>query len=83
MYLLGIDVGTTGTRALLVNESSGAVVASATSDYPLYTPKPQWAEQDPEDWWQGTIKAVRQALQTAGASGKEVRAIGLSGQMHG
>jgi xylulokinase len=83
MYLLGIDVGTTGTRALLVNESDGAVAASATSEYPLYTPKPQWAEQDPEDWWRGTTQAVRQALQKAGASGKDVRAIGLSGQMHG
>lgn len=83
MYLLGIDIGTTGARALLVDESTGAVVASATSDYPLYTPKPQWAEQEPEDWWQGTIQAVGQALRLAGIRGKDVRAIGLSGQMHG
>jgi xylulokinase len=45
-YLLGIDVGTTGTKTLLIDEDGG-VIASATIEYPMYTPRPQWAEQDP------------------------------------
>jgi len=80
--LLGLDIGTTGTRALLVDEG-GRVVASAVSEYPLYTPQPQWAEQDPADWWQATIEATRAALARAGVSGEEVGGVGLSGQMHG
>ncbi len=81
-YLLGLDIGTTGTRALLVDEA-GRVVASAVSEYPLYTPQPQWAEQDPADWWQATCEATRAALARAGVSGGEVGGVGLSGQMHG
>lgn len=80
--LLGLDIGTTGTRALLVDEE-GHVVASAVSEYPLYTPQPQWAEQDPADWWQATIEATRAALARAGVSGEAVGGVGLSGQMHG
>jgi xylulokinase len=81
-YLIGMDVGTTGAKALLIDET-GAVRASATSEYPMYTPRPQWAEQDPEDWWRGAIKAVRQVLAESGVKGAEVKAIGLTGQMHG
>jgi len=81
-YLLGLDIGTTGTRALLVDEV-GHIVASAVSEYPLYTPQPQWAEQDPADWWQATCEATRAALARAGVSGEEVGGVGLSGQMHG
>lgn len=83
-YLLGIDVGTSGTKALVIDTAlDGAVAGSATVTYPLYTPKPLWAEQDPEDWWQATISAVGQAIEKAGIEGKDVRGIGLSGQMHG
>ncbi len=79
--LLGIDVGTTGARALLVSED-GTVLASDTQEYPLHTPRPLWAEQDARDWWQGTVAAVRGALSQLEHPG-HVTAIGLSGQMHG
>lgn len=52
-YLLGLDIGTTSTRAIVVDED-GKLVASSTKDYPLITPKPGWAEQNPEDWWNAT-----------------------------
>ncbi len=82
--LLGIDVGTTGTRAILVDEADGRVVAGATREYPLHTPRPLWAEQDPDDWWRGTVGVVQDALAAARKLGPvDVRGIGLSGQMHG
>ena len=81
-YLLGIDVGTTGTKALLI-DTSGKVVASATKEYPLHTPRPGWAEQDPADWWRGTVDAIREVMAKAGARPEEVRGLGLSGQQHG
>src|SRR5512140_32780 len=81
-YLMGIDVGTTGTRAVIVDES-GRLLGAATVDYPLYTPKPLWAEQNPEDWWRAACGAVRGALEDAGISGTEIGGVGLSGQMHG
>ena len=83
-YLLGIDIGTSGTKALLINASKdGEVVASATRTYPLYTPKPLWAEQEPEDWWQATVSAIGDCIEAAGIESKKIRGIGLSGQMHG
>ncbi len=81
-YLLGIDVSTTGAKALVI-DPHGTVIASATEEYPLYTPKPLWSEQNPEDWWQGTVQAIRRVLQTPGVSADEIAAIGLTGQMHG
>jgi len=83
-YLLGIDIGTSGAKALLINASRGGeVVASATKTYPLYTPKPLWAEQEPEDWWQATIAAVGDILEASGINPGDIKGIGLSGQMHG
>ncbi len=76
-YLMGIDVGTTGTRAIVIDEA-GTLVASATAEYPLYTPRPLWAEQDPLDWWQAAQTAVRAALARANLSGGDVQGIGLS-----
>lgn len=85
-YFLGIDLGTTGARAIIVDGSNGEVIAGATSEYPLDAPRPLWAEQNPADWWRGTVEAVQGALhkarQTLGGS-VEVAAVGLSGQMHG
>jgi xylulokinase len=81
-YLLGIDVGTSGARALLCNEE-GRVAATATTEYPAHSPRPLWSEQDPEDWWRGACESVRMAIARAGIDAKEVRGIGLSGQMHG
>jgi xylulokinase len=80
--LLGIDVSTTGAKALLINQQ-GKVVNSATTPLSLSTPKPLWSEQNPEDWWVGIAHSIRQALEAANAEGGDVLAIGLTGQMHG
>jgi xylulokinase len=77
--LLGLDVGTGGARAVAVDES-GEVVAEASSEYPLTSPRPGWAEQDPEDWWEGAKEALGEVA--AGVEG-EVVGLGLTGQMHG
>ena len=81
-YLIGIDVGTTGAKTILVDES-GQLHASTLEEYPLYTPQPKWAEQDPEDWWQATVKSIQRVLAESQVSPKEVKGLGLSGQMHG
>src|ERR1700757_3663110 len=80
---MGIDVGTGGTRALLVDQQ-GRVRASRTAVHEEMTMlKPLWAEQRPENWWEASQAAIRGALAQAGIGGREVRGIGLSGQMHG
>ena len=81
-YFLGIDVSTTGAKALLIDEKGG-VAASATTPLTLQTPKPLWSEQDPREWWKGTRASIRKALADAGAKGDDVAAVGLTGQMHG
>jgi xylulokinase len=82
-YMMGIDVGTTGTRAVIVRPD-GHVAGAATGDHePMRMPKPGWAEQDPANWWEATIHAVRAALENAGLKGGDIGAVGLSGQMHG
>ncbi|HKG81498.1 MAG TPA: xylulokinase, partial [Pyrinomonadaceae bacterium] len=82
MILLGIDVSTTGAKALLIDDE-GRVLSSATRSLTLSTPHPLWSEQEPEDWWTATKSSILQALATADASGESVAAIGLTGQMHG
>jgi xylulokinase len=82
MYL-GIDIGTGGTRALLI-DARGAVRAGCTSVHEDMTmARPLWAEQRPENWWDAAVDAIRGVLAQAGVSGKDIRTIGLSGQMHG
>ncbi len=81
-YYLGIDIGTSGTKTLLINEL-GKVIAEANAAYPLYQPKPGWTEQNPNDWWKATVKTVRAVVRKAKLKPSAVRAIGLSGQMHG
>ncbi|MYA62581.1 MAG: xylulokinase [Dehalococcoidia bacterium] len=78
-HYLGIDVGTTAVKALVVNEL-GSVVGEAESPLEVSVPRPGWAEQNPSDWWHGTVHAVRAAC--AQADIREVESIGLSGQMH-
>ncbi|MCD6291802.1 MAG: xylulokinase [Anaerolineae bacterium] len=82
-YLLGIDVGTGGTRAILVDPATGDVIAGSTDEYPMYTPQPQWAEQDPADWWRATRNAIQGAIAQAGIRAEDIQGIGLTGQMHG
>ena len=81
-FLLGIDVSTTGAKALLIDEQ-GVVVSSATTPLTLFTPRPLWSEQDPREWWSGTVQSIRRVLEQAGTSGDCVAAVGLTGQMHG
>jgi len=79
---LGIDIGTSGVKALLIDEQ-GNIQASAMVEYPIYTPFPLWSEQEPEDWWKGTIEVLHQLVQQVGNRSKQICAIGLTGQMHG
>lgn len=84
--LLGIDLGTTGVKAALFAADDGRMLASAFVDYPLYHPHPGWAEQNPGEWWQATITAIRACLAGGTQQGvqlADLRGIGLSGQMHG
>jgi len=81
-YLIGLDVGTTGTKTVLVDEG-GKILATATVEHPSYFPKPGYSEQVPEDWWNSTVESVRQVLEKANIKGTDVQGIGLSGQMHG
>jgi xylulokinase len=82
MAVLGIDVGTTGSRALVLDEAGRTVSGSAEHEA-FRSPQTGWAEQDPDDWWRACQTAVRRALDAGGTGGAEVQAIGLSGQMHG
>jgi xylulokinase len=81
--LLGIDVGTGGTRALLLDHT-GRVLGSATAEHaPMSSPKIGWAEQAPQDWWRAACIAILQCLSKANVSAAEITGIGLTGQMHG
>src|SRR5690242_10635459 len=81
-HLLGIDIGTSGTKTLVCDDD-GKVLATAMAEHPISSPKPGWSEQNPEDWWQATIKATKQVIKKAGIKPADVQGIGLSGQMHG
>jgi xylulokinase len=83
MTYLGIDVGTGGTRALVIDQK-GTVIASASAEHENFaSPRPGWAEQDPRDWWKACGNAVRKALQSSGVRAEEIACVGFSGQMHG
>jgi xylulokinase len=83
MRFLGIDVGTGGTRAVLI-DSEGRVTASATGEHePFASPQTGWAEQDPRDWWRAAIVAVRGVLAKGNVAPDEISGVGFSGQMHG
>ena len=82
-YWLGIDIGTGGTRALLVNERGKLEHAFTAAHEDIHMERPLWAEQRPENWWDAAHEAIRGVLAHAGASGSDVRGVGLSGQMHG
>ena len=84
--LLGIDLGTTGVKAALFAADDGHVLASAFFEYPLSHPQPGWAEQNPADWWNATVSAIRACMADArlySVEPRDVRGVGLSGQMHG
>jgi xylulokinase len=81
-HLLGIDIGTSGTKTLVCDDD-GKVLATAMAEHPISSPRPGWSEQNPEDWWQATVKATRAVLKKAKVKPADVQGIGLSGQMHG
>ncbi len=81
-YLLGIDIGTSGTKTLICDED-GKVLATAMAEHRIFSPKPGWSEQNPQDWWTATVTATKAVLKKAKVKGAEVSAVGLSGQMHG
>lgn len=81
-YLLGIDIGTSGTKTLICDHK-GKVLATAVAEHDLFAPKPGWSEQDPIQWWDASCKATKAVLAKAKVKGSQITAIGLSGQMHG
>ena len=81
-HVLGLDVSTTATKAVLL-DAEGTVHAASSPGYAFETPQPLWSEQDPQLWWDGTITAIRGALAASRVEGDDVEAVGLAGQMHG
>lgn len=81
-YLIGIDVGTSGTKTALFDESARCI-ASKTVEYPLHQPHNGWAEQDPADWWNAAAESIRAVVKKSGVRAGEIVGVGLSGQMHG
>lgn len=81
-YLLGLDISTTGAKALLI-DPNGAIIAAHTTPQPISAPHPLWSEQNPSDWWDGIAASIRAVLATPGVRAEDIAAIGLTGQMHG
>ena len=81
-FVIGIDVSTTATKAVLIDET-GAVRGVGAAEYGFEVPQPLWSEQEPSFWWDGAVAAIRSVLATTGTAGNDVAAIGLTGQMHG
>jgi len=80
-YLLGLDIGTSGVKALLVSPE-GKIISSKTESYPLATPHSGWAEQSPYDWWESTVKVIRDTVFNNPIDSNQIKGISLSGQMH-
>lgn len=82
MALAGLDIGTSGVKGLALG-ADGAVLATSTREYPLLTPRPGWAEQEPESWWTATADVLKELGARCAAAGDRIEALGLTGQMHG
>ena len=80
--VIGVDLGTSGTKTVLFSDD-GTPIASKTIEYPLYQPKNGWAEQNPMDWWNATCCGMKSVIAQSGVSPKDIRGVGISGQMHG
>ena len=81
-YLLGIDVGTSGTKTALF-DTGGSLISAKTVEYEMYQPNNGWAEQNPSDWWHATVKGISAVLASSKIDAHDIKGIGLSGQMHG
>lgn len=80
MYFIGVDVGTTSVKIIAIDDQ-GKIIKTVSKEYPIYFPQPLWSEQDPNDWWEQTLVGIDELLN--GMDRKKVKAISLSGQMHG
>ena len=86
MYLLGYDAGTSSIKATLMDAQSGKVIASATypkKEMSIISKQPGWAEQNPSDWWDNLKAATRQILDSAKINPADIKAVGITYQMHG
>jgi len=81
-YYIGVDSSTSATKALLIDEQ-GKIIRVASSGYSFETPHPLWSEQDPDLWWNATLKSIKKVIRGSGIDGENVKGIGLTGQMHG
>ncbi|NND72738.1 MAG: xylulokinase, partial [Rhodothermales bacterium] len=81
-YLLGIDVSTTASKALIIDEN-GSVTAAQSTPHKISSPHPLWSEQNPEDWWAAAVKSIHSVLSQSGLDPSHIAGIGLTGQMHG
>ena len=81
-YLIGIDLGTSGTKTVLFDKT-GKVISSASLEYPMFQEKNGWAEQEPADWWHAAADTIRTVIEKSGIDAGEVKGVGISGQMHG
>ena len=81
-YLIGIDIGTTSARTIIIDED-GSLIASSNKEYPLITIKSGWSEQNPQDWWEAVVYTINEVLSDSNVQASEIVCIGLTGQMHG
>ena len=81
-YFLGLDISTTATKAILIDEA-GAVASVHSAEYELSNPRPLWSEQNPQCWWDAATVSIRRVLEDVKGAGDAVKAVGLTGQMHG
>ena len=79
-YVLGIDLGTSGVKTVLF-DASGRQSCEAAREYPLYQPQNGWAEQEPEDWYEGAAATIRDVMAQSGVAASDILGIGISGQM--
>lgn len=81
-YIAAMDIGTSGCKSIIIDDE-GAVIAAITEEYPLYSPRPGWNEQEPDDWWQGACRSMRKAVAKSGVNPGDIKSLSFSGQMHG
>ena len=81
-YVIGIDLGTSGTKTVLFDEQGG-IIASALVEYPMAQPQNGWAEQEPSDWWNASVTTIREVIEKGGVNAEDIVSLGISGQMHG
>lgn len=82
-YLLGIDLGTSAVKAVLLSEDAATTARSHSVPLSLSTPRPRWSEQAPADWWDAAVRAIREILKQTATDAGEIAGVGVSGQMHG